>query len=59
MKYASPAMNPEAKADNFYSPTTGWSGSPDILEPEYLLLDKVNTNINWEGCENAVGSFEF
>ncbi|MEM9833514.1 MAG: SDR family NAD(P)-dependent oxidoreductase [Bacteroidota bacterium] len=53
------AMDPEAKAGNFYGPTAGWSGYPDLLEPEDLLLDEANININWEGCEKAVGSFKF
>ncbi|MGD1892421.1 MAG: hypothetical protein ACFB15_17755 [Cyclobacteriaceae bacterium] len=53
------AMDPEAEAGNFYGPTAGWSGYPDLLEPEDLLLDEANININWEGCEKAVGSFNF
>ena len=53
------AMDPEAKAGNFYGPTAGWSGYPDLISPEDLLLDESNININWEGCEKAVGKFEF
>jgi NAD(P)-dependent dehydrogenase (short-subunit alcohol dehydrogenase family) len=53
------AMDPEAKAGNFYGPKAGWSGYPDVLPPEDLLLDAANIQINWEGCENAVGKFEF
>jgi NAD(P)-dependent dehydrogenase (short-subunit alcohol dehydrogenase family) len=53
------AMDPEAKAGNFYGPTAGWSGYPDLISPEDLLLDESNININWDGCEKAVGKFEF
>jgi len=52
------SMDPEAKSGNFYGPTAGWKGFPDILPPEDLLLDVNNIRINWEGCENAVGSFQ-
>ena len=52
------AMDPEAKSGLFYGPS-GWTGYPDILPPEDLLLDPTNIKINWEGCENAVGKFEF
>lgn len=51
-------MDPEAKSGNFYGPTAGWSGYPDLLTPEDLLLDDSNININWEGCEKAVGPFK-
>ena len=51
------AMDPQAKAGNFYGPTAGWSGYPDLLTPEDYLSDDANININWEGCENAVGTF--
>ena len=51
------SMDPEAKSGNFYGPTAGWSGYPDLLTPEDFLYDDSNININWEGCENAVGSF--
>lgn len=53
------AMDPTAKAGDFYGPTAGWSGYPDLITPEALLLDETNININWEGCENAVGKFNF
>lgn len=52
------AMDPKAKAGNFYGPAAGWTGYPDLIEPEGLLLDESNININWTGCENAVGKFE-
>lgn len=51
------AMDPEAKSGDFYGPTAGWKGFPDLLTPEELLYDDVNVNINWEGCEKAVGAF--
>ena len=53
------AMDPEAKSGDFFGPTAGWSGYPDKLTPEELLLDESNININWDGCEKAVGKFEF
>ncbi|MFT7521173.1 MAG: NAD(P)-dependent dehydrogenase (short-subunit alcohol dehydrogenase family) [Kiritimatiellia bacterium] len=49
-------MDPEAKSGNFYGPS-GWTGFPDLLPPEDLLLDANNIRINWEGCEAAVGEF--
>jgi NAD(P)-dependent dehydrogenase (short-subunit alcohol dehydrogenase family) len=54
------AMDPKAKSGDFYGPSgEGWNGFPDSLTPEDLLLDPSNVNINWEGCEKAVGAFEF
>lgn len=52
------AMDPEAKSGNFYGPTTGWSGFPDLLPPEDYLSSADNVDTNWEGCEQAVGKFE-
>ncbi len=52
------AMDPEAKSGNFYGPTAGWSGYPDVLTPEELLTNEANTNTNWNGCEKAVGPFK-
>jgi hypothetical protein len=52
-------MDPVAKAGDFYGPAAGWSGYPDLLPPEDLLLDAENIRINWEGCEAAVGAFRF
>ncbi len=49
----------DAKPGNFYGPSAGWSGYPDLLTPEELLLDDTNININWKGCEKAVGAFSF
>ena len=51
-------LDENAQSGNFYGPTAGWSGYPDLLPPEDLLSDDTNININWEGCEKAVGSFE-
>ena len=51
-------MDNNAKSGDFYGPTAGWSGYPDLLEPEDLLLDNNNIRINWQGCEKAVGNFE-
>ena len=51
------AMDPAAVSGNFYGPTAGWSGFPDLLTPEEALFDDTNSQINWQGCENAVGEF--
>jgi NAD(P)-dependent dehydrogenase (short-subunit alcohol dehydrogenase family) len=53
------SMDQEAKSGDFYGPVAGWKGFPDLLEPEDLLLDESNIQINWEGCEKAVGEFKF
>ena len=53
------SMDPTAKAGNFYGPATGWNGYPDLLTPEDDLFSENNININWEGCEKAVGVFKF
>jgi len=50
------AMDPEAKSGNFYGPTAGWKGFPDLLTPEESLYDDANIRVNWEGCEKAVGA---
>lgn len=52
------AMDPKAQAGNFYGPTAGWKGFPDLLTPEESLYDDRNIQINWEGCEKAVGAFK-
>lgn len=51
------AMDPAAESGNFYGPTAGWKGFPDLLTPEESLYDDTNITINWEGCEQAVGKF--
>ncbi len=48
----------EAQSGDFYGPQ-GWTGFPDRLPPEDLLLDPGNIQINWVGCGAAVGEFEF
>lgn len=53
------SMDKEAKSGDFYGPAAGWKGYPDLLEPEDLLLDESNIQVNWEGCEKAVGEFRF
>jgi NAD(P)-dependent dehydrogenase (short-subunit alcohol dehydrogenase family) len=53
------SMDKEAKSGDFYGPAAGWKGYPDLLPPEDLLLDESNIQINWEGCEKAVGEFKF
>lgn len=50
--------DPEAKSGDFYGPAQ-WTGFPDELEPEDLLLDPNTLRVNWEGCEAAVGEFAF
>jgi NAD(P)-dependent dehydrogenase (short-subunit alcohol dehydrogenase family) len=51
------AMDPQAQPGNFYGPTAGWKGFPDLLTPEELLYNDSNVQINWDGCEKAVGPF--
>ena len=53
------AMDPEAKSGDFFGPTEGWKGYPDKLTPEDYLYSDDSINVNWDGCENAVGSFRF
>ncbi|MBL4637320.1 MAG: SDR family NAD(P)-dependent oxidoreductase [Kofleriaceae bacterium] len=48
----------EAVSGNFYGPVE-WTGFPEILPPEDFLSDAHNTQTNWQGCEAAVGAFEF
>ena len=50
--------DPEAQSGDFYGPE-GWTGFPQKLPPEELLLDPENIKLNWEGCEAAVGPFSF
>ena len=50
--------DPNAASGDFYGPQR-WTGFPEKLEPEPLLLDAENIRINWEGCEAAVGKFVF
>ena len=52
------AMDREAKPGDFYGPQQ-WTGYPDLITPEELLYDESNINTFWNGCEKAVGKFEF
>ena len=52
------AMDPLAQSGNFYGPTAGWKGFPDLLTPEELLYAEYNIKTNWNGCEKAVGKFD-
>ncbi len=51
-------MDKDAESGHFYGPKE-WTGFPELLPPEDLLLDPQNIQINWEGCEAAVGEFIF
>ena len=53
------AMDKHAKPGDFYGPQAGWKGYPDLLTPEDFLYSDSNIQINWEGCEKAVGEFKF
>jgi NAD(P)-dependent dehydrogenase (short-subunit alcohol dehydrogenase family) len=53
------ALDPEAKPGNFFGPTAGWTGYPELIKPEDLLTDKSNIHVFWDGCEKAIGKFEF
>ncbi len=52
------AMDPNVKPGDFFGPTAGWTGFPDLLTPEDYLYSESSIQINWEGCEKAVGKFE-
>ncbi len=51
-------MDKDAESGHFYGPKE-WTGFPELLPPEDVLLDSQNIQINWEGCEAAVGEFIF
>lgn len=51
-------MDKDAESGHFYGPAQ-WAGFPELLPPEDVLLDPQNIQINWEGCEAAVGEFVF
>lgn len=53
------SLDNEAKPGNFYGPSAGWKGFPELLTPEDLLFDETNIRMIWEGCEKAVGAFRF
>lgn len=48
--------DPKAVAGDFFGPK-GWTGFPERLEVEDLLVDPENLRVSWEGCEAAVGAF--
>ncbi len=48
--------DPAAEAGEFFGPK-GWGGFPESLTPEDSLKDAHNLQVNWEGCEAAVGPF--
>lgn len=53
------SMDPNVNPGDFFGPSgQGWTGFPELLTPEDLLLDDSNIKINWDGCEKAVGRFE-
>ncbi|MCF8368040.1 MAG: SDR family NAD(P)-dependent oxidoreductase [Bacteroidales bacterium] len=52
------AMDQNVKAGDFFGPLAGWKGFPDHITPEDYLYSDSNININWEGCEKAVGKFD-
>ena len=49
--------DPEAVAGDFFGPK-GWTGFPERLEVEPLLVDPENLRVSWDGFEAAVGAFE-
>ncbi len=51
-------MDKDAQSGDFYGPQL-WSGFPERLTPEDELFDPHNIEINWQGCEAAVGEFKF
>lgn len=53
------AMDPVSESGDFYGPTAGWNGFPDKLTPEDYLYAEETISTNWNGCEKAVGAFEF
>lgn len=46
--------DPKAQSGDFFGPT-GWTGFPESLPPEEPLSDAHNVQVNWQGCEAAVG----
>ena len=52
-------LDTTAVSGNFYGPTAGWKGYPELLEPEDYLYSEHNIDVNWAACEAAVGVFKF
>lgn len=48
--------DPTVVSGDFFGPT-GWTGFPERLPPEDLLLDPENIRVTWAGCEAAIGPF--
>lgn len=48
--------DPAAQSGDFYGPE-GWTGFPGHLTPEPDLSSAHNVQVNWDGCEAAVGAF--
>ncbi len=51
------SMDPSAQSGDFFGPEAGWKGFPDKLEPEDYLYSNETIDVNWHGCESAVGEF--
>jgi len=52
------AMDPNAKSGDFFGPSgQGWKGFPELLTPEDHINSDSTIQVNWDGCEKAVGSF--
>lgn len=49
--------DPAAQSGDFFGPS-GWTGFPEKLPPEEALFSAHNVQVNWDGCEAAVGAFE-
>ena len=53
------AMDPNVNSGDFFGPSgQGWKGFPELLTPEDYLYSGANIQVNWDGCENAVGKFK-
>jgi NAD(P)-dependent dehydrogenase (short-subunit alcohol dehydrogenase family) len=48
--------DPTAASGEFFGPE-GWTGFPERLTPEPHLSEAGNVEVNWRGCEAAVGPF--
>lgn len=51
--------DPGAESGDFYGPREWMGGFPEKLIPEASLSSPENIRINWQGCEAAVGTFNF
>jgi hypothetical protein len=48
--------DPTVASGDFFGPE-GWTGFPKRLTPEPHLSEAGNVEVNWAGCEAAVGAF--